>query len=73
MKMKDMPMGLEENEMQNEMNIEKQEMVNGGNNMDDIFQEVQKIKDTIEDVIKSIDDAKNRLATQLASLESEES
>ncbi len=59
--------------MKNEMNIEKKEMVNGGNNMDDIFQEVQKIKDTIEDVIKSIDDAKNRLAAQLASLESEES
>ncbi len=40
--------------MKNEMNLEELEMVNGGNFLDDIAEGVKKIKDKIEDIIRSI-------------------
>ncbi len=40
------------NEM--EMNLEEMEMVNGGSFLDDVAEGFKKIKDTIEDYIRSI-------------------
>ncbi len=40
--------------MKKEMNLEELEMVNGGNILDDIVDEVKKIKDAIEEQIKKI-------------------